>query len=67
MVIDGKIIAAARCDLNALFFVCRDEERSAKSDTGSRSWAGRTVKPRRSSVRQFRHRPIIGSDDWRQR
>jgi hypothetical protein len=44
MVIDGKIIAAARCDLNEGVFVSRDVERSAKNGTGSRRWTSRAVK-----------------------
>jgi hypothetical protein len=44
MVIDGKIIRAARCDLNEEVFVSRDVERSAKIGTGSRSWSSRVVK-----------------------
>jgi hypothetical protein len=44
MVIDEKIIRAARRDLNAGVFVSRDVERSTKIGAGSRSWSGRVVK-----------------------
>jgi hypothetical protein len=53
MVIDDRIIRAARCDLNERFFVSRDVERSAKSGTGSRSWTAGAVKRQPSIVRQF--------------
>jgi hypothetical protein len=44
MVIDGKIIAAARCDLNEAVFVSRNVERLTKNGTGSRSCTGRAMK-----------------------
>jgi hypothetical protein len=44
MVIDGKIIAAARCDLNEGVFVSRNVERLTKNGTGSGSCTGRAVK-----------------------
>jgi hypothetical protein len=44
MVIDGKIIASAWCDLNEGVFVSRDMERSAKNGTESRSCTSRAVK-----------------------